>query len=305
MLKSLDNQTQKLIDHYKKTYLYVLARLKRQIEKGLSERQQREVLLKIRQELQRLDDAAYQWSRDVLPEYYYITARRVDAEISQLALIVDDVQPIKGFLLHRKAVEAAVKDTFSDLAKRTRFMNNEAKRIIRDNTKEIITRQLITGESRKKTIPELTRKLEKDGIPSFVDAAGRNWNIDRYSETLIKTKTRILSNEGTVNRLKEYREKYPNNRNFDLVAVSQHGAKDWCRHFEGKVFSISGNHPGYPPVSSLPNQPYSIFHPNCRHVLLPYIEILRGQGQTVDSQFLNRNITDLNKMDYHERKAQR
>ena len=59
------------------------------------------------------------------------------------------------------------------------------------------------------------------------------------------------------------------------------------------------NHPDYPPVSALPNQPYKNFHPNCKHVWLPYMPSLRGKGQVIGSQYLNRTIKDLTKEHYH------
>lgn len=301
-LRQLDSESQKLINHYKSAYIYTINQLKRQIDNGLSERHSRDVIREIQITLRELDESAYKWSQEILPEYYQYTVSLVDRDVRQLsfATVMDNTSDIS--MIHRNAVQVAVRDTYTDLARRTQYMAHEAKRIIRDNTSEIINRQLITGESRTRTIPELKRQLEKDGVASFVAANGAKWNIKHYSETLIRTKTRILTNTGTMNRLSEYQNMYPEHReNFDLVQISSHGAVDWCRHYEGKVFSISGNHPDYPPVASLPNG-YNTLHPNCKHVFLPYMPALRGRGQTVSNQYLNRTIKDLNKEDYHVRK---
>jgi len=47
-----------------------------------------------------------------------------------------------------------------------------------------------------------------------------------------------------------------------LVMITSHGAEDWCRFYEGKVFSISGASKDYPPLSEAPNGG-TPFHPRC------------------------------------------
>ncbi len=75
---------------------------------------------------------------------------------------------------------------------------------------------------------------------------------------------------GTVNRNLEAGN--------DLVMVTSHGARDGCQFYEGKVFSISGTHPTYPPLSSIPNGGPP-FHPNCRHNLAPFVEDLASHPE--------------------------
>lgn len=58
----------------------------------------------------------------------------------------------------------------------------------------------------------------------------------------------------------------------DLVQVSLNYSTigDYCDEYRGKVFSISGDDPNYPSVNTLPNGGCPM-HPNCHHVLLPFV----------------------------------
>lgn len=298
-LHELEKETDKLIAYYKKVYAYLLRELLREVENDLSTNHTATMLQRVREQLQKLDQEALKYCEEVLPRYYLVGASAVDAQVALMS-----VAAIEGFnnILHTHAIQRAVRDTFSDLARNTRYMEEEIKTILRNTSKEIISRQMGTGESRKTILKQLKTELKAKGITSFVDAGKKHWTIDNYADMLLKTKPRILVNEGTLDRMKVYQEAYPNSKNsFDLIRLSNHGAKDWCRYYEGKVFSISGNHPKYPPVSSLPNG-YATLHPRCRHYFQPYIEELKGKGEVIDSQYLNRTVKDLNIMDYHERK---
>ncbi len=71
----------------------------------------------------------------------------------------------------------------------------------------------------------------------------------------------------------------------DLVQVSPNPSTigDFCDEYRGKVFSLSGAHPDYPPVASLPSGTCPM-HPRCHHVLTPY---LGGEHRgAVDETFL-------------------
>jgi len=297
-INDLDKSADELVKEYQRVYLYLLRRLEYQINNELNERNSRAILREIQLELMRLDEVAYKWSYEVLPQYYYSALSNVDAETAMLS----NVNVIGGSLtvMHKKAIEVASNSLYMDLAKNTQFMSEEAKKIIRDNGKEIIKRQVITGESQRKTKKDLKDTLVKYGVDSFIDAGKKHWKIDNYASMAVRTKSRLIHNQGTMNRLSEYRERYPTNPNFDLIQVSSHGSKCWCGFYERTVWSISGNHPDYPSVSRLPNYPYQSFHPNCRHVYLPYMIELRGEGKKAPSNLLDKSIKEMNKIHYHK-----
>jgi hypothetical protein len=308
-LNKLDKSIDKLVKDYQKVYQWVLKRLEYQIENGLSESHSLLVLKEIQSELKRLDEKAYKWCFEVLPEYYYTSLDTIDEQVSLLAVAEVSgisISVISGanLVLHKKAIEAASRDLYKDLAKNTNFMSEMAKKIIRDNTSELLTRMTITGESQIRIKKELRENLIREGIGSFVDAGGKTWKIHEYVDMAVRTKSRILHHDGTFNRLSEYGDKYPKAKsNFDLIQISKHNSKCWCGRFEGTIWSISGEHPDYPSIEQLPNRPYKTLHPRCKHVFLPYIEALRGKGEVISNDLLNRDIKSLMKEHYHSTKG--
>lgn len=306
-LNELDKSIDKLVQDYQKAYQWILKRLEYQIENGVSETQSMTMLKEIQVKIKQLDEKAYKWCIEVLPKYYYTSLSATDEQVSLIVGSgVSNISVISGtslIMLHTKAVEAASRDLYKDLAKNTSFMSEQAKKIIRDNTSELLIRMTMTGESQKRIKKELRENLIRDGVGSFVDARGKQWKIHDYCSMAVRTKSRILHHQGTFNRLSEYGDRYPSaKKNFDLVQVSRHNSECWCGKYEGTVWSISGEHPDYPSIEQLPNRPYPTFHPNCKHVLLPFIEALRGKGKVIDSQYLNRDIKSLMKDHYHSTK---
>lgn len=268
------------------------------VDSGLSERHTRSILKSIEDILYDLDKEAYRYCTEILPQYYEVGLFRVDEDVKLLGLATIS-GGATGAVLHQNAIERAVKNTYQDLAARTKYMSEELKKIIRDTSSEIIKRQMITGESRKSVQKELANELDKQGVNSFIDNSNRKWNIARYSELLIRTKPRILTNEGTMDRLSLYKEKYPKEEeNFDLVQISRHESKDWCKFFESTVWSISGKSEKYPSVNRLPNG-YATLHPNCKHSFLSYMPSLRGEGKVIDESFLDQSVRSLNKKYYY------
>lgn len=301
-LEELDEQTDKLINKYILVYAYILRRLQQQINQGLNTQQAQQLLQRINNRLSKLDKDTLRYVKNVFPQYYLLGLNNLDKQLLQ----VDGVKIIEGaeHAIHKQALHKAQNDLYRDLAKRTTYMSNEAKKIIRNNSQQLLTAMIESGESYKSVKKELRKKLTEQGISSFTDVGRKQWTIDRYSDMLIRTKSRILHNEGTINRLKEYQEdSTAYNENFDLIQISEHGADDWCSFYEGKVYSLSGRHEYYPSIETLPNRPYEILHPNCRHVWLPYVPSLRGQGKRVESKYQNMTLSELNKLEYQMNKA--
>lgn len=324
-LNDLDKLLDELLSKYQSTYLSILKKLGINIEKDLTDKQKEQVIEEIEKQIKKLEDATHYWVFAILPAYYLLSMDRIDKDVKKLNKILPTVNVmdkyIKSFkfidgvffdvktvsqkkaVRHIKAIEVACNSTFNDLAANTRKMNEEAKKIIRSNGKHIITNEVKSGESQRKTKKELREALMRDGITTFVDARGTHWNIANYADMAVRTKSRDIHNQGTMNRLSEYGKEYPKAKeNFDCIQISSHGSTCWCGYYELCVFSVSGEHPDYPPVTSLPNRPYSNFHPRCRHVFLPYMPGLRGKGKVAPAKYLNKTLREMQKLHYHSSK---
>lgn len=117
----------------------------------------------------------------------------------------------------------------------------------------------------------VTRELEhfaNRGIVSFVDKAGRHWDMETYSEMATLTAVERATREGYLDTIQEF--------GFDLVEVSSHyGACPLCEPWQGVVLSVSGTTPGYHTLAEAEGA--GLFHPRCLHDISTYhVGISRG-----------------------------
>ena len=108
-------------------------------------------------------------------------------------------------------------------------------------------------------LPGKISAILKDSIMDggFIEINGRHYRIKKYIELVVQTELRDAATDATLDLCDQYEN--------DLVEVSDHGTIcEICKPFEGKVFSISGNTPGYAKLTKKPT-----FHPRCQHSILP------------------------------------
>lgn len=137
-----------------------------------------------------------------------------------------------------------------------------------DEINERIARGLIeknTWEAAKENLQKDFEKALKDsGITEgkFIEINGRNYNLERYSETLARTRIREAQTAGV--------QRYAEESGQDLVRVSDHSTlTPKCENYEGKIYSISGKSAKYPKLEM-----WTPFHPNCLHVITVYIDVV-------------------------------
>ena len=130
----------------------------------------------------------------------------------------------------------------------------------------------------KKILDEIADKIGTGKVVRVVGKDGKTRHYDPryYSKMGARTRTREAVTEGAINNGLAAR--------MDLIQVSVHdGACDQCQHFQGKVYSITGNTEGFPIL--LERSP---FHPNCKHVMVPVTaRHLKRLGQLERTQKLS------------------
>jgi hypothetical protein len=112
------------------------------------------------------------------------------------------------------------------------------------------------GAQRKVRDQLLKNSLDGKNI-TIIDKNGRprRYKLDTYAEMVTRTQLRNAQTQGTIQVGLAYGS--------DLVQVSSHNTKTpYDAQFEGKIFSLSGKDPDFPPATELP--PY---HPNCIHTI--------------------------------------
>ena len=313
----LRRQNEALIQVYKDAYMEVANRLKRQVKKGLSTRHAEALLRDIQEIVRQLDEYTYDWLVANVPLAYEVGSEAAIQKLAQYGL--PNISASFGGI-HQEAVRAIVADTFQSVAGATKMMEETLIRTLRDSSKGILQRGLVTGETRKRLTKDLMLDLAAKGFTyfedekgryiklrdyidfiaedswvGFVDAAGRKWDLLNYTEMLTRTKTAETVSRGTENRLTE--------NGLDLVyIVTSPACNDWCLFYAGKVFSISGTSKKYPPLSEAPNGG-TPFHPRCRCREAPFIEKFEDEETISQAKDLGERYLGLNKDGHADQKV--
>ncbi|HAM16521.1 MAG TPA: hypothetical protein DCP91_11835 [Eggerthellaceae bacterium] len=109
------------------------------------------------------------------------------------------------------------------------------------------------------------------GITSFVDKAGRQWDMETYAEMATLTAIERATIEGYVDSMREF--------DYDLAEISSHiGACPVCEQWEGVIVSISGNDTRYPSLDDARDA--GVFHPRCIHDISTYYEGISPKGRS-------------------------
>lgn len=179
-----------------------------------------------------------------------------------------------GAQINTASVQAIVDQMSVDLLQASAGIEKGAVGFIRRTQQTVVSerainaklaRGLLTGERRR----DISRELVKEFTESRILINGRRYEADKYVDLVTRTRMTEAHSNGMLNTTI--------NAGLDLVQVSVHShpREDPCSPFQGKVFSISGTSPDFPPLTKRP--PY---HPNCRHRLVPIsAEYLEAKGQ--------------------------
>lgn len=158
--------------------------------------------------------------------------------------------------------------TMIRLASLTQQVNISEKQI----EQNIVGGFLETGSAQgaiTRTQEALLEKALEGKYIQIIDKNGKtiNYKINSYAELVARTKITEASTQAVVDSTQFV--------GGDLVQVSSHNTLTaYDAQFEGKIYSLSGGDPVFPPASDLPP-----FHPNCLHTISTvFREGLAAQG---------------------------
>jgi len=232
--------------------------------------------------LRRLSRLAIRWTKDTVP-VAYTEGYRKSAEI--LDKIGADKDPFFELKKHRNSVDNYIDLTANDFIKANQSIRqNVSTYLMLSRQATSATQQIQAFDLRDE---EIIAKLLDDAIQEgasrqalqqkirihfqrklyeqkFININGRDYNLIKYAKMVARTRLRTVQSEAVKNTSEQYEN--------DLVEISDHGCDcEICKEFEGNVYSISGNTPGYPMMMEWP--PY---HPSCEHSASPTSEIALG-----------------------------
>lgn len=228
------------------------------------------------QDLAELAKSAENFARVAAPKSNLSGRELANNFIKQQSKYVDEngevIQIFDLIPKDREMIKKMTKKVTADMLRDVRMVNDSWRKrfdgIVRSGINDVrginlIKRPGIRGGTTtgKEIGSRLYQDIRNSGL-KLIDSAGRKWEPDRYIRMFARTRTRELQTQGIESRMNDY--------GFDIVQISEHmdvDGMDICNIYESNVYSLSGDHPDYPKLDARPP-----FHPNCAHVMTPWIE---------------------------------
>lgn len=257
----------------------------------------------IRRELEKFKVEAARVAGEEIGRAYRIGIRRGEQLAAQAGV---NVGGIRGSFTQIDSSRAAVlsRQTAGDLAKAFDSIGNVAERVMRrshalglndEKINRIIAGGTIDGTPQQ-TLQELRKELRKVANNGMVEVVNPRSGLvttfkpNHYADLVFQTKTREATVIATAGRLQD--------SGIDLVEIIGSNSANFCTAFVGKVFSLSGKHPTYPPFDSLPHGGPP-FHPRCSKSIVAFVEELatadeRRKSEPDDAvrELINKSPTD-------------
>jgi Phage minor capsid protein 2 len=261
-----DEQTEQLVDAFKRAIQRIQNELNRIDLTDFQRANANAVMASISEILTNLNEEAAAWVEANVP----LAARAGVAESIVALGVVETLSEantiVKFNRVNKALVEAVIADTQADLLAVTTNVERKVRSAIRQVTSEVLRENLASGINGRKTIRgEILSGLRKtlgDSLNTgIIDASGRRWRPEVYTETLAQTKLMNTHRDATLNEAVSREALYG--------IISSHGAKDACRNYEGRVVKLTADAPGnYPYIGNLRGG-RDIFHPRCKHTVSP------------------------------------
>jgi len=140
-----------------------------------------------------------------------------------------------------------------------------------DIVNQTVGKVLVGVLTPSQALRETASKWANEGIPALIDKAGRRWSTEAYLNMVTRSTSNNIANDMQFARMDEY--------GADLIEISSHlGARPRCAPYQGRIYSRSGKHKKYPPLSSTSyGEIAGIKGINCHHVFFPFIEGISKQ----------------------------
>jgi hypothetical protein len=272
------DHTEALIKTYQKAQQDLINLIAYKEARGNATNYQESLLRQVQQILRQLNAYNAEWVRDAINESYAVGTQQAVEGLQSLGVSVST--PDAFARLHAAAVEVIIANTQSMLFSGVAFVGRQIEDTVRQAGLEATANKFATGSTVRQMSKALKEKLIQQGLNGIRDKRGRMISLDAYASTVARSTTREATNTATLNQLQYL--------GYDLVKMSSHATTcPVCAALQGRVYSISGRDYRYPRLSIAHAGGHANIHPNCRHVLMPYVEALADDAEG-DRAFSNR-----------------
>ncbi len=228
-----------------------------------------------------LQRASREYAGKVIPREFYYGVKMANDGLAKLGVHLGGGQAFAK--VHQSAVTVLADNLYDNLNEALTTVGRRVNDAYRKAQLEQMIEKETTGQTVKQASEAFVKRMEEQGISAFRDSLGRVWQMDRYAEMVVRTVTKEAGNSGLLTQLQLL--------GYDLVKMSSHRSPcPICAPLEGRVYSITGATEGYPRLDNAYGE-YANIHPNCKHVLVPYIPELDPNADKVKA-FSNRSFSD-------------
>lgn len=200
-----------------------------------------------------LTEDSKRWANKDLPEAYKEGVQKINGKTDKTLHQSDDT----------------ILNSYIELSTKVQSATENARNIINGAIREAEKSKYGATVGNVKDIIQDT--LSKENASMYVEYSnGTKMPLDAYASMLARTSRIESSNTGAFDRC--------NKLGIDLVrCTTMSGCCAYCKMYEGKVYSISGNDKRFPALYETALQRgYNIMHPNCRHEFIPFVEEMQS-----------------------------
>ncbi|MCY8880692.1 phage minor capsid protein [Bacillus spizizenii] len=257
MAKMLSNQYKQMLD-----YLILQLQFNPDDPKVIREAQ---IMRQINYWLKELDQALYKEIERLIKKSFQDGQAYHLLSVKEAKNWEEAVSSASFNKLQRARIKAIVADTHEDILQATNNTSSAIKSVVRQTVSKVAQyhslnngnyKDMQKGLLKQLSKQGLSKTIVKDGFVGITDRAGRKWDLATYSKMVVTTKTNQAFIEGVTHESEE--------TGFDLAVISDHGAEDACKNWEGLVISLTGKTKGYITYKQA-KATNEIFHPNCEH----------------------------------------
>lgn len=204
-----------------------------------------------------VDDLATQTSRFITEGHFaqiYAAGANVTTQATGL--------PFSFTAPHRAAIEVLSRDLYDDVLTATRFVDDSSKDWVRRVSRQMTGFKLTSGTPVKAQARrferELAREFNRRGMASVVYRDGSRHGFGEYAEMLLRTKTGVAYNAGTLNQGRLAGITHYEILDGALCGLTSHHDPELANGLIVKAEVAAG---------------YPLAHPNCRRALNPRPDI--------------------------------
>lgn len=248
-------QIETLVSLYRQAFDEILQMILTPMPKA-EKRYWQDMLVAVNEVLRQVDAEADRWIETNLGIIY----SQAQAQAVRMLLAAGKQARPEFARVHQRAVDVIAQNMSDNLRSATQFVGRRVKDVFRQVGITQAGIKLAAGQTVEWMQGQMVQTLLDQGQTAFIDRLGRRWRLDTYAKMVARTTTREAASVATINTCQEF--------GVGLVRITVHYPTcGKCAPLQGKVFSLGADR-RYPKLKDEYRPP---IHPNCRHVLVPYV----------------------------------